>query len=66
MKYMNYSTRPLNPDITSDPTGQKPYTVIPTKDQVWMVISSDCTDSSRFQVRSEKWNTWRDAAGIGN
>lgn len=66
MRYNNYSTNPLNPDISTDPISQKPYTTIPTKDQVWMVISTDCTDSSRFQIRSEKWNTWRDAAGIGN
>lgn len=66
MVYNNYSTKPLNPDLSIDPTGQKPFTTIPKKDQVWMVISTDCTDSTRFQIRSEKWNTWRDAAGIGN
>ena len=66
MTYMNYSTKPLNPDISGSPAGQKIYSTIPTKDQVWMVISTDCVDSTRFQIRSEKWNTWRDAAGIGN
>lgn len=66
MVYNNYSTKPLNPDLSIDPTGQKPFTTIPKKDQVWMVISTDSTDSARFQIRTEKWNTWRDAAGIGN
>ena len=66
MSYYNRSTKPLNPDISDHPAGQKIYSVIPTKDQVWMVISSDCVDSTRFQVRTERWNTWRDAAGIGN
>jgi len=66
MRYTNNSTEPLNPDITASPTDQEMWNVIPTKDQVWCVISTDCTDYTRLTIRLDKWNTWRDATGMGN
>lgn len=66
MTYNNYSTKPLNPDITNAPTGQEIHYSVPKKDQVWALISTDNTDDSRLLCRISKWNTWRDAQGAGS
>ena len=66
LSYFNKSIRPLNPDISNEPTGQEIYYTVPKKDQVWAIISTDCTDDSRLLCRLSRWNTWRDAAGAGS
>ena len=67
MTYNNYSTKPLNPDITNAPTNQEIYYTVPKKDQIWALISTDHnTDDGRILCRLSKWNTWRDAQGAGS
>lgn len=67
LTYNNYSTKPLNPDITNNPTGQEIHYTVPKKDQVWAIISTDCNDDERFLIcRVSRWNTWRDAQGAGS
>lgn len=66
MTYRNNSIKPLNPDISNAPTNQEIHYTVPKKDQVWAIISTDCTDDSRLLCRISRWNTWRDAAGAGS
>ena len=66
LTYRNNSIKPLNPDISNEPTNQEIYYTVPKKDQVWAIISTDCTDDTRLICRISRWNTWRDAAGAGS
>ena len=66
LTYRNNSIKPLNPDISNEPTNQEIYYTVPKKDQVWAIISTDCTDDTRLIARISRWNTWRDAAGAGS
>lgn len=66
IRYNNYSTKPLNPDVSPSPAGQSiPFTV-DKKDQVWIIVSTDCTDENRLYISCARWNTWRDAQGVGS
>lgn len=63
---IQFPAKAVKLDDTTDPTGQKLYNVIPSKDQYWCIISADTFSANRVKVFVERWNVWRDSIGVGS
>jgi len=66
-KYINFKLWFPNKAIVYDKftTDEELHKIIPTKDQYWVLLSSD-TVQPRCLVSAERWLVWRDNAGVGS
>lgn len=65
MKLNFPANKPVQFDYTSDPAGSTVASTIPTKDQYWLLISSN-SNTNTLEIEAERWNVWRDPQGVGS
>ena len=54
---------PIKGDLSA---GEVLYNQIPSKNQIWCVISTDMFTANGVFVNAERWDVWRDTDGIGS
>ena len=67
---IQFPAKVLKQELTTDPPGQSFTNNIAKEDQVWLLISSNYSyadvSPGPFSVYAERWNTWREKAGVGS
>ena len=66
---LNFKAKEFHPEldapIPGDISEETMVTNIPTKDQIWVLVSTN-TLAGKFEITAERWNVWRDREGVGS